>query len=92
VIAVAPEFGEAAIGVLLALGLTELGGGVVPPIAESLRSGDRRRRSLMLTTLICLRHAQIPGAAEALERDGVAITETMDRRAANVYRRWVRER
>ena len=92
VIAVAPEFGEAAVGVLLALGLTELGGGVVPPIAESLRSGDRRRRGLLLTTLICLRHARVSGAAEALERDGVTITEAMDRRAATVYKRWVRER
>jgi hypothetical protein len=92
VIAVAPEFGEAAVGVLLALGLTELGGGVVPPIAESLRSGDRRRRGLLLTTLICLRHARVPGAAEALERDGATITEAMDRRAATLYKRWVRER
>lgn len=92
VIAAAPEFGEAAVGVLLALGLTELGGGVVPLIAESLRSGDRRRRSLLLTALICLRHARVPGAGEALERDGATITEAMDRRAATVYKRWVRER
>ena len=92
VIDVAPEFGETAVGVLLALGLEELRGDVVPIIEESLRSGDRRRRDLLLTTLICLSRARVPGAAEALERDGVEITVAMDRRAARIYTKWVRER
>jgi len=92
VIAVAPEAGEASMGVLLGLGLDELGGGVVPLIAEELRTGDRRTRGFMLTTLLCLRRARVPGAAEALEQDGVKITESMDRRAAMFYRQWVRER
>jgi hypothetical protein len=91
VIDVAPEYGEAAVGVLLACALEELGGGVVPMIEESLRTPDRRKRGLLLTTLICLRRARVHGAAEALERDGVEITERMDRRAADVYGRWIRE-
>ena len=92
VIDVAPEFGETAVGVLLALGIEELRGDVVPIIEESLGSGDRRRRGLLLTTLICLSRARVPGAAEALERDGVEITVAMDRRAAGIYTKWVRER
>lgn len=91
-IAVAPEYGEAIVGPILALGLEEIRGGVVPIIEESLGTPVKRTRSLLLTTLICLRRARVPGAAEALERSGVAITESMDRRASLVYKRWVRER
>jgi hypothetical protein len=91
-IAVAPEYGEAVVGPLLALGLEEIGGGVVPILDEALGTDVRRTRSVLLTTLICLRRACVPGAAEALERHGVTVTEQMDRRAAFVYKRWVRER
>ena len=79
-------------GAFLALALDELRGGVVPLIEESLRSEDRHTRDVLLTTLICLRRASVPGAAEALERDGVEITGAMDRRAARFYTTWVRER
>lgn len=92
VIEVAPQFGGVAVAALLSLGMEELRGDVVPIIEESLRSDDRRRRSLLLSALICLRRARVPGAAEALERDGVDITLEMDRRAARIYTRWVRER
>jgi hypothetical protein len=91
-IAVAPEYGEAIVGPLLALGLEEIGGGVVPILEESLNTDVKRTRSLLLTTLICLRRARVPGAAEALERNGVTVTEAMDRRAAFIYKHWVRER
>jgi hypothetical protein len=91
-IAVAPEYGEAIVGPLLALGLEEIRGGLVPIIEESLGTRVKRTRSLLLTTLICLRRARVPGAAEALERRGVTVTEAMDRRAALIYKRWVRER
>ena len=92
VISVAPEYGEAIVGPLLALGLEELGGGVVPLIEEALPSADKRTRNLLVVTLICLRRARVKGAAEALDRSGVTETEAMDRRAANIYAKWVRER
>jgi hypothetical protein len=92
VVAVLPDYDEAAVGVLLALGLQEIGAGVVPMIEESLRSGDKRRRGLLISTLLCLQHARVPGAAEALERDGVKVTENMERRAAQHYRRWVKQK
>jgi len=92
VIEVAPQFGEAAVLVLLSLGMQELRGDIVPIIEESLRTDDQRRRSLLLTTLICLQRARIPGAAEALERDGAEITGPMDRRAARIYTSLVKER
>jgi len=92
VIAVSPDVGEPAVGALLGLGIEELRGGVVPLIAEGLHTGDHRRRNYMLLTLICLRRARVPGAAEALERDGVTVTESMDRRAAHIYKKWVRDR
>ncbi len=92
VISVASEYGEAVVGPLLALGLEELGGGVIPPIEEALPSADKGTRSLLVVTLICLRRARVKGAAEALERSGVTETEEMDRRAANIYAKWVRER
>jgi len=92
VISVAPEYGEAIVGPLLALGLEELGGGVVPLIEEALPGAGKRTRSLLAVTLICLRRARIAGAAEALGRSGVVETEALDRRAATIYAKWVRER
>ena len=91
-IAVSPEYGEAAVGSLLSLGMEELRGGIVPIIEGYLHDGDRRRRNRMLTVLICLRRANVEGAAEALERDGAAIMDRLDRSAALIYTRWVRER
>jgi hypothetical protein len=92
IIAVAPEYGEAAVGALLALGIEELGRGLTPLLAEALDSPVPRTRSLMLITLLCLRRARVPGAAEVLEDNDVVVTDKMDRRAALVYKRWVRER
>jgi hypothetical protein len=91
-IAVVPDYGEAAVGTLLALGIDELHGGVVPMIAGSLRDGDVRRRTFLLMTLVCMRRANVPGARQALEADGAAISEGLERQAAAIYRRWVRER
>lgn len=92
VISVAPEYGEAIVGPLLALALEELGGGIVPLLEEALSTADKRTRSLLVVTLICLRRARIPGADDALERNGVTVSEAMDRRAATIYAKWVRER
>jgi hypothetical protein len=91
IIEVAPQFGEAAVVALLSLGIQELRGDIVPIIEESLGCDDQRRRSLLLTTLICLQRARIPGAADALERDGVEITGPMDRKAARIYTKLVKE-
>ena len=91
-IAVSPDYGEAAVGSLLSLGMEELHGGLVPIIEEYLHDGDRRRRTRMLTVLVCLRRANVEGAAEALERDEAIIDDRLDRRAALIYTRWVRER
>ncbi len=91
-IAVSPEYGEAAIGSLLSLGMEELRGGIVPIVETYLHDGDRRRRNRMLTLLLCLRRAKVEGAAEALERDGFTVPDTWDRSAAQLYTRWVRER
>ncbi len=90
-IAVSPECGEAAIGSLLSLAMQELHGDIVPIIEESLDRGDRRLRNRMLTTLVCLRRAEVDGAEEALVRDGAEITDKLDRTAARIYTRWVRE-
>jgi hypothetical protein len=90
-IAVSPDYGEAAIGSLLSLAMQELHGGIVPIIEEYLDETDRRLRRRMLTTLVCMRRAKVEGAAEALERDGAEITDKLDRTAARIYTRWVRE-
>jgi hypothetical protein len=92
VISKTSEYGEAVVGPLLALALEELGGGIVPLIEEALPTADKRTRGMLIATLICLRRARIPGAADALERSGVPVTEAMDRRAASIYAKWVRER
>jgi hypothetical protein len=91
-IEVAPEVGDPAVVALLALALHQIDGDVVPPVAEALRHGDKRTKTIMLRTLLCLRRAGIAGAAQALEESGVRPTETADRRAAEVYKKWVRER
>jgi hypothetical protein len=91
VVAAAPQVGDAAVAAILALSINELGGGVVPAVAEGLQA-DRRTRGLMIAALLCLRRARIPGAAEALDEAGIKVTESMDRRAAHLYRQWVREK
>ena len=91
-IAVCPQYGEAAIGSLLSLGMEELHGGIVPIIESYLDDGDTKRRTRLLTTLVCLRRANVDGAAEALERTGAPVSDKLDRSAARIYTRWVRER
>lgn len=92
VISMGPEYGEAIVGPLLALGLEEIGGGVVPLIEQALPKTDKRTRGLLVATLVCLRRARVSGAAEALERGDITVTEATDRRAAMIYSKWVRER
>jgi hypothetical protein len=91
-IEIAPEAGDPAIVALLALALHQAGGEVVPPVAEALRNGDRKTKSTMLRTLLCLRRAGIAGAAQALEESGITPSEAADRRAAALYTKWIRER
>lgn len=86
----AGEFGDTAVAALLGLALNEIRGGVVPPISGALRTGDKRAKSVFMRTLLCLRHAGVPGADEAIDESGIRVTEGLDRQAAKVYKEWVK--
>jgi len=86
----AGEFGDTAVAALLGLALNQIGPAVLPPIAAALPDADKRKRSVLMRTLLCLRHAGVPGSADVIEESGVNVTQGLDRAAARVYKMWVK--
>lgn len=86
----AGEYGDTAVAALLGLALNQIGPGAIAPIVQALPDADKRKRSVLMRALLCMQHAGIPGAREAVEDSGINVTTGLDRAAARVYKMWVK--